>query len=63
MLKVDKYFKIPIMKKVKKCLRCESIRKAKSGFNRGKRIFICKNCAFNYTGTKSPATPAAIPQT
>ena len=41
------------MKKVKKCPRCESIRKVKNGFNRGEQRFLCKYCALNYTGTKN----------
>ena len=53
MLKSDKHVKISSMEKVKKCPKCGSIRKVKNGLNRGKQRYLCKDCAFNYTGTKN----------
>ncbi len=40
------------MKREKSCPKCGSVERVKSGFNRGKQRYLCKNCGCNYTGTK-----------
>ena len=41
------------MRRKSNCPKCGSTERVKSGFNRGKQRFLCKNCGCNYTGTKN----------
>ena len=41
------------MKEEKRCPRCGSKEKVKSGYNKGKQKYLCKECGRNYTETKN----------